>query len=164
MFRCACQCEHYPVFPRYVMLVRLSHKFYLLWFCPLEEGPTLMRGAFFLSGHNAGHHGELRSLRDRGLGSVKCSWPWCPEETVRLTVVNHDKPYTVRHGYYRNFSTVKSCEFFLLSRAGKWPMASAAVHALTPHYVQKTKYKPFSHIAERRVFITYWLCILLDGN
>ena len=28
-----------------------------------------MRGAFFLSGHNAGHHGELRSLRDRGLGS-----------------------------------------------------------------------------------------------
>ena len=28
-----------------------------------------MRGAFFLSGHNAGHHGELRSLRDRGLGT-----------------------------------------------------------------------------------------------
>ena len=28
-----------------------------------------MRGAFFLSGHNAGHQGDLRSLRDRGLGS-----------------------------------------------------------------------------------------------
>jgi len=28
-----------------------------------------MRGAFFLSGQNAGHHGELKILRDRGHGS-----------------------------------------------------------------------------------------------
>ena len=31
-------------------------------------------------------------------------------------------------------------------------MASAAVHALTPHYVQKTKYKPFSQQYGRRVY------------
>jgi len=53
------------------MLSWLSgHKFFLVikvyW---MEEGSTLMSGAFFLSGHNAGHQGELQALRDRGLGS-----------------------------------------------------------------------------------------------
>ena len=34
-----------------------------------KKASRYMSGAFFLSGHNAGHQGELQALRDRGLGS-----------------------------------------------------------------------------------------------
>ena len=71
--------------------------------------------------------------------------------------VNHDKPYTVRHGYYRNFSTVKSCDFFLLGldqaeTRGHYgellsqPEIKAAFERIYSEYLLEMGYTPYSQL------------------